>query len=137
MSSSKNNNQWKKIFNENYIKTYVDFNTPEITKQEVNFILNFIKRKFKSKKIKILDLACGYGRHSNPLAQSGYLVIGVDYSDYFLKLAKREAKKLKLKNVKFIKKDMKKINFKNEFDLVINMFTSIGELVGLLKMVNW
>jgi hypothetical protein len=32
---------------------------------------------------------------------------------------------------------MKKINFKNEFDLVINMFTSIGELVGLLKMVNW
>ncbi|BCX15760.1 MAG: methyltransferase type 11 [Candidatus Parcubacteria bacterium] len=116
----------KKIFNENYLKTYVDMITPQRTEKEVSFLLKFIKEKFKNKKIKILDLACGYGRHSIPLAQAGYLVTGVDYSDYFLRLAKKEAKKLKLKNVEFIKKDMRKIDFKNEFDLVINMFTSFG-----------
>lgn len=119
-------NWWQKIFNENYLKTYVDLITPQRTEKEVNFLLKFIKEKFKNKKIKILDLACGYGRHSLPLAKLGYYIVGVDYSNYFLKLARKEANKLKLKNVKFIKKDMRKIKFKEKFDLVINMFTSFG-----------
>jgi SAM-dependent methyltransferase len=126
MSATKTNNWWKKVFDKDYLKTYVDIITPERTKQEINFILKFIKTKFKNKKIKILDLACGYGRHAIPLAQEGHFVIGVDYSSYFLKLAKREAKKLKLKNIKFIKKDMRKIDFGGKFDLIINMFTSFG-----------
>lgn len=117
---------WKFIFNKDYLKTYVDILTEQRTEKELSFILDFIKDRFRNKKIKILDLACGHGRHSLPLAKAGYFVIGIDYSDYFLKLAKKEAKKLKLKNIKFIKKDMRKINFKNEFDLVINMFTSFG-----------
>jgi SAM-dependent methyltransferase len=123
----KNNNfWWQKIFDERYLKIYSFGITEERTNKELKFLLTFIKKKFKNRKIKILDLACGYGRHSLPLAENGYEVIGVDYSKYFLSLAKEKAKELKIKNVRFLRKDIRKINFKEEFDLVINMFTSFG-----------
>jgi SAM-dependent methyltransferase len=117
---------WEKIFDKRYLKIYSSIITEERTNREVKFLVDFIKKKFKNRKIKILDLACGYGRHSLALAEKGFNVVGVDYSNYFLKLAKKKAKELKIKNVKFLRKDMRKINFENEFDLIINMFTSFG-----------
>lgn len=117
---------WKFIFNEDYLKTYVDIITNQRTEKEVRFILKFIRENFKNKKIKILDLACGYGRHSILLAKKGYFITGIDYSDFFLKLAREEVGKFNLKNVEFLKQDIRKIKFKNEFDLVISMFTSFG-----------
>lgn len=123
----KNNNfWWQKIFDERYLKIYSFWITEERTNKELKFLLTFIKKKFKNRKIKILDLACGYGRHSLPLAKDGYKVIGVDYSKYFLSLAKEKAKELKIKNLRFLRKDIRKINFKEEFDLVISMFTFFG-----------
>jgi len=50
----------------------------------------------------------------------------VDFSKEYLSDAIKKAKKMKLKNIEFIRKDMRKIDFKEEFDLVINMFTSFG-----------
>lgn len=119
-------NWWKKIFNEKYLKTYIDIIPPERTLKETRWLLKFIKKNFKKKKIKILDLACGYGRHSIPLAKAGHLVVGVDYSRYFLNLAKTQIKNLNIKNLKLIRQDIRKLQFKNYFDLVINIFTSFG-----------
>lgn len=113
---------WQSVFDDKYLKTYVDIVTPELTRKQVDFLVKSLKL---NKKQKILDLACGYGRHSLELVRRGYNVTGFDYSNYFLKQAKSIAKKEKL-NVEFIQGDFRKLPFRNEFDAVINMFTSFG-----------
>ncbi|MCH7760930.1 class I SAM-dependent methyltransferase [candidate division TA06 bacterium] len=42
---------------------------------------------------RILDLCCGYGRHSIPLAKKGYEMTGFDLSKLFLEKTKRDSKK--------------------------------------------
>jgi 2-polyprenyl-3-methyl-5-hydroxy-6-metoxy-1,4-benzoquinol methylase len=41
---------------------------------------------------KILDLSCGIGRHSIPLAKRGYKVVGYDISSLYLQKAREWAK---------------------------------------------
>jgi tRNA/tmRNA/rRNA uracil-C5-methylase (TrmA/RlmC/RlmD family) len=47
----------------------------EDTENQVNFIIKALGLKGK---VRILDLACGYGRHSLMFAQKGFSVVGVD-----------------------------------------------------------
>lgn len=75
--------------------------------------------------MKILDLACGYGRHANQLAELGHYVTGIDITSGFLEIAKRKAKE-KGVNVRYILEDMQKISFHEEFDRVFLIFTSFG-----------
>jgi D-alanine-D-alanine ligase len=119
---SKQKEWWRNIFNEKYLKTYIDTVTPERTIKEANFLLKNLNLK---KKDKILDLACGYGRHSIELARRGYNVTGFDFSKYFLQTARKEARKQNMKIV-FVRGDMRKLPFINKFDVIINMFTSFG-----------
>jgi len=69
---------------------------------------------------RILDLACGFGRHSLELARRGYSVVGVDITKAYIDHANAEAKKQNL-NAQFILSDIRDIKFENEFDVVINM----------------
>ena len=119
------NEWWQRHFNENYIKTYVDIITPILTKKQVKFLEKVLPLKKNSK---ILDLACGMGRHAIALAAKGYQVTGFDYSKKFLDIAKKEAKSRGL-DVKFVQGDMRKLPFSNRFDFIINMFTSFGYFV--------
>ncbi|MEO0091768.1 MAG: class I SAM-dependent methyltransferase [candidate division WOR-3 bacterium] len=114
---------FKAVFEpKDYLYFYQDILTEERTKIEVNFLIRELKLK---KDMKILDLACGYGRHSNRLAKLGYNVTGVDITKEFLDIAKKEAKLRKLK-VKYIQQDMRQIRFYNEFDRIMLLFTSFG-----------
>jgi len=113
---------WQAVFDEKYLDTYIDVLTPERTETEVAFIIDKLKL---SKGSSILDLACGHGRHSMELAKQGYKVVGVDYSEHFIAIAKREAVAKNIR-VEFIQKDMRKICYQKEFDAVINIFTSFG-----------
>jgi SAM-dependent methyltransferase len=74
---------------------------------------------------KVLDLACGPGRHSILFARKGFDVTGIDLSDNLLKVAESSAKKEKLK-IEFIKADLRNIQLDTKFDLVVNLFTSFG-----------
>ncbi|WP_313076043.1 class I SAM-dependent methyltransferase [Lacrimispora sp.] len=47
----------------------------EDTQRQVNFIINHLKLKGNER---ILDLACGFGRHSLSFASKGFDVVGVD-----------------------------------------------------------
>lgn len=105
-----------------YMKFYWPHLTPERTKVEVDFVDKVLK-KYKAKKL--LDIPCGFGRHTIQLAKRGYKVEGIDYMDYFIKLAKKDAKESKVK-VDFSVWDMSKLNKKSEFDAVLNLFTSFG-----------
>jgi len=99
---------------------YLKFGFVKHTKAEVDFIKKVTRIK---KKAKILDLGCGFGRHSIEFAKRGYQVVGVDFSRKLLSIAKKKAKKEKVK-VKFILKDAREIPFKQEFDLVISLYDS-------------
>jgi SAM-dependent methyltransferase len=70
---------------------------------------------------KILDLACGKGRHSVYLNTLGYTVTGVDLSEQSI----LHAKKFENETLKFHIHDMTK-PYPDTFDAVFNLFTSFG-----------
>jgi len=70
---------------------------------------------------KILDLACGKGRHSMYLNALGYDVTGVDLSENSIAYAK----KFENENLHFEVHDMCQ-PFHEKFDAVFNLFTSFG-----------
>ncbi len=74
---------------------------------------------------KILDLPSGYGRHSIALAQKGFNVTGSELNSVHLNKAIQNAEKAGTR-VNFVKENMININYKGEFDTVINMFYSFG-----------
>jgi SAM-dependent methyltransferase len=74
---------------------------------------------------KVLDLACGAGRHSILFAKNGFYVTAVDISDNLLNVGRKTAEELKL-NINFIKSDLRKLNLNEKFHLIINLFTSFG-----------
>ena len=74
---------------------------------------------------KVLDLACGSGRHSLLFARKGFNVTGIDLSENLLRVAETSAIREKLK-MQFIKADLRNIELTEKFDLVVNLFTSFG-----------
>lgn len=74
----------------------------------------------------VLDCPSGYGRHSIALAEKGFQVTGVDINDFFLKVAREQVQKHSIQNCRFLKEDMRVIDFTETFDAVVNMFYSFG-----------
>lgn len=72
-------------------------------------------------KAKVLDLACGKGRHAIYLNQLGYDVIGADLSENSIAEANKNANE----TLHFVVHD-KRIPFEEKFDAIFNLFTSFG-----------
>jgi ubiquinone/menaquinone biosynthesis C-methylase UbiE len=76
----------------------------------------FRERKYE----RILDLACGTGKHSIYLAKKGFLVCATDSSLTGLKIAREKAASLGVDNISFQQHDMRGIPFCDGFfDAVI------------------
>ena len=73
----------------------------------------------------VLDMACGAGRHAILLAKKGLSVTAVDLSENLLSIAKRTAEKENL-NIHFILSDIRDFKTTVRFDLILNLFTSLG-----------
>jgi len=71
---------------------------------------------------RVLDLACGKGRHSIYLQQKGCRVVGADLSPESI----AAAKVFENDNLKFVVHDMREPLDKGDFDAVFNLFTSFG-----------
>jgi SAM-dependent methyltransferase len=119
---------WYKNFFENWYLAFWPAGSKRFKPSYIKKEVAFIKRTLNLQKgTKILDLACGHGRHLIPLARAGYQMTGLDLSRKALALLIKNAKKTKVK-VRIVQSDMRKIPFKNEFDAAINMFTAFGYL---------
>lgn len=86
------------------------------------FINNLIQAGNYSKDIRILDLACGKGRHSVYLNSLGFQVTGMDLSQSSIK----EAACVSNERLSFVQHDMRNPLPDSKFDLVLNLFTSFG-----------
>ncbi|MBL6449817.1 class I SAM-dependent methyltransferase [Fulvivirga sp. 29W222] len=86
------------------------------------FIDNLVEYFHISKDHKLLDLACGKGRHSIYLNRKGFDVVGVDLSAQNIE----HAKQFENNKLHFFIQDMRHDFAENEFDFVLNMFTSFG-----------
>ncbi len=71
---------------------------------------------------RVLDLACGAGRHSVELHGLGYEVIGIDLADESIE----EARSLEREGLEFFVHDMRALYWDSYFDAVLNLFTSFG-----------
>jgi SAM-dependent methyltransferase len=69
---------------------------------------------------RVLDLACGIGRHSLELRRRGFEVVGVDISPDLLEMAEREATAQSL-DVAFMQADLRELDLRDEFDLVLSL----------------
>ena len=86
------------------------------------FIDNLVDHLQISKKSKVLDIACGKGRHSTYFNTKGMDVVGIDLSPNSINIAKKNENK----SLQFVVHDMRKVFKRNNFDLVTNLFTSLG-----------
>lgn len=107
--------QWYEELFENYARQYENEVFTRGTAGEVDF---FERETGSDKSLKILDVACGTGRHSIELVKRGYTVTGIDLSESLLSRAREKAQREKLA-VTFLKHDARRLPFENEFDLAV------------------
>jgi SAM-dependent methyltransferase len=115
---------YKTYFGEDYLRHIEPILTSDRTQREVDGIVDLQGLPQGSS---ILDLCCGHGRHTVPLAQRGYRMTGQDLSEVFLREAEKAAHTQGVQ-VHWVHSDMRDIPYENEFDAVINIFTAFGYL---------
>jgi ubiquinone/menaquinone biosynthesis C-methylase UbiE len=113
-----------------FAKYYDKIYSEKDYEEEVEFIEWAIKKHKKSRGNKLLDVACGTGAHAMFLKKS-YDVLGIDISQEMLKIARK-----KVKGVKFSKGDMKKLDLKERFDIIICLFSSINYNTDYKELKN-
>jgi SAM-dependent methyltransferase len=81
---------------------------------------------------KMLDIACGRGRHAIYLNKKEYDVTGIDLSFASIKFAKT----FENKSLLFFVHDMRQLFYINYFDFAFNLFTSFGYFETELQHIN-
>jgi SAM-dependent methyltransferase len=90
--------------------------------------LQFYKRWLpKSKDPRILELCCGTGRLTLPIAKEGYDITGVDYTASMLELAKVKASEQDI-DITLVEADIRTLDLTEEYDLIFIPFNSIHHL---------
>ena len=96
--------------------------------REAQYFIDHLYAKFEIQPShKILDLACGAGRHAIYMASKGNTVTGLDLASNSIAEAKAKVLELPEKlNIEFQVADMRDFDLKTSFDFVFNLFTSFG-----------
>jgi SAM-dependent methyltransferase len=113
---------FQSFFGADYFEIYRDAFPPEGTARDVEGI---VARLGLDAGARVLDLACGHGRHAIPLAERGFAVTGYDSSEPFLEQARASAAARGVA-VHWLRGDMRALPFAAEFDAAINVFTAFG-----------
>jgi SAM-dependent methyltransferase len=117
---------WTSYFDEVFLRIYRPILSAERTAAELDAVRELLPRPGCQR---ILDVGCGWGRHSIALAADGYDVTGVDLSEFLLGVAKREAAETRV-TVRWVRGDMRALEFDREFDAAISLFSSLGYFGG-------
>jgi 2-polyprenyl-3-methyl-5-hydroxy-6-metoxy-1,4-benzoquinol methylase len=113
---------YETFFDENWLTISSQTHPPEKSAAEVDFLVDELALQAGQA---VLDLPCGHGRHSVELARRGMRVVGVDLNEEPLERAYWAAREAGVK-VDLRRIDMREIQFREEFDAVLNLWTSFG-----------
>jgi 2-polyprenyl-3-methyl-5-hydroxy-6-metoxy-1,4-benzoquinol methylase len=102
---------------------YYDLLYKERDQQEAdNFIKNLVQFLAPSPQARMLDIACGKGRHAISLNKMGFNVTGFDLSEKNIEAAKI----YETSSCQFNIHDMRRPFMVNYYDVIFNLFTSFG-----------
>jgi SAM-dependent methyltransferase len=120
---------YTRFFNADYLRVHEPYLFPARTRQELVGILTLLGSAEPPlpEGGAVLDLCCGQGRHSIPLAALGYRVTGLDLSGPLLAQARERARQNAVA-VRWVQSDMRRIPARDEFDAAINIFNTFGYL---------
>jgi SAM-dependent methyltransferase len=107
-----------------YLKLYEHRNFKE-AEETIEMIWRHAGFGQKQVASKVLDIACGACRHAVALAKKGCAVVANDLSPLLLQEARRLAEQHSVR-ITFSQKDMREISWREEFDVVVQLFTSFG-----------
>lgn len=110
---------YKSWFNSEYYHVLYSNRNNQEADHFMSRLLDYLEVPANSK---VLDIACGKGRHSIFLNKQGFDVTGIDLSENSI----AHAKKSENESLHFFVHDMRKLFCINYFDLSLNLFTSFG-----------
>ena len=115
---------WDAFFGEFYLRSYAEHERQDVADQQALAAARLAKCPQGGD---LLDVPCGFGRHTVPLALAGFHATGVDRSEVLLEEARRRAGGERWP--KLVHADYRKLPFSGEsFDAALNLFTSLGYL---------
>lgn len=98
--------------------------------------LEFYKKWIlKNKKSKVLELCCGTGRLTIPLAKEGANITGLDFTKTMLDQARKKAN-LEGVNIDFIQADIRDFHLEETYDLIFIPFNSIHHMYSNEDLFN-
>lgn len=101
--------------------------------EEAEFLIDNLTAYLKpALNSRILDIACGRGRHAVYLNKKGFDVTGIDLSEQSIKYARQ----FEQKHLHFFVHDMRKLGYINYYDIAMNLFTSFGYFETEKEHVN-
>jgi SAM-dependent methyltransferase len=105
-------------YSQTWFKLFLE--TQAYTEQELAFVGRHLPRPEFGR---VLDVCCGSGRHSGPLAELGYEVVGIDRDEGALARARSSS----AENATYILKDMRRLaEVPGQFDGVLSLWQSFG-----------
>lgn len=105
-----------------YLEEHKEYFSQKQMKKDVDFLIDVLKLK---KTDRILDVACGNGRHTIELKKRGYNIEGLDFSDYLLEVAEKQVEQENLK-INFYKQDIHKISLRKKYNKIFLFFSEFG-----------
>ncbi len=117
---------WASYFDARYLDEFEPLMTVERSRHQVARLIDVLGLPVGAK---VLDLACGQGRHAHDLAEGGFDVTGLDYSHALLRIARRRGV---APTLRYVRGDMRQLpaRWTSRFDAVVNLFTSFGFFDG-------
>ena len=113
---------YKNWFNsEEYLKVY-----RHRDQKEANELVQLVIKNIDVSKVKnVLDMAAGSGRHAIIFTEKGFNVTAVDLSENLLSIGRKNAENENVK-IDFVHSDIRQFNPNVKYNLILNLFTSIG-----------
>lgn len=110
------------VFDRDYLDFYEEELNGSVSDEECELIAMLTGLEAGQR---VLDAPCGHGRIARRLAARGAQVVGVDRSEVFLQRARESAARGDVE-VDYRAMDLRELPFVEEYDLVVNWFTSFG-----------
>jgi SAM-dependent methyltransferase len=105
---------------------YLHFMAATLQEEDTPSQVSFLERTLELRPpMRVLDLGCGHGRHTNELARRGYGAVGVDLVEGFLAIARADAEREGLASA-FHHGDMGAFEADGFFDRVVCLFDAFG-----------